>query len=509
MIYQKTFPFIAFIIQIIGLLILCYYVSGAELVKFSKFLQTLLLIDLALLFNNKFSKVICLILLIILDFQLTNYMITGDFITPEAILNIKEASSVGFMTTVKLLLFFITILLFFLPNIIFSPAKKVNFLLIVFSILLIIPTKPIYQFIKTIHTVYEIRSFKPNIEFSEIFKKKSNIIGNSPIDGKNSNVILIFAEGFSDCAISKEVTPNLFKIRNKSLQIINYFNHTYPTYRGIRGSNISGYQLHELEWVTSMEKYYKDFNAVSLPTILKKFSYKSIFVSPHNKYGNFSKLLNLIGYDEIDGPEKADSQDDKTTFEHLFDIIDKQKKDNQKFIIATYLLGTHLGLDSPHQKYGNGKNIFLNKFYNQDYYFGKFVKKLEEKNYLTDTILVFTADHAAYPAPGFKAAFSSSCNEMVDKIPLIIYKKGIYPMIYDGKNRNSLSLAPTILDILKIYDQENYFLGNSLFCNEVSEFQYISTTGHRVFSTKTGVVESIIPNSNLKDKIIKFFKVFG
>ena len=216
-----------------------------------------------------------------------------------------------------------------------------------------------------------------------------------------------------------------------------------------------------------------------------------------------------MGYNEIDAPENTDGQDDKTTFEHLFAQIDYCKKNNQKFIVSTYMLGTHLGLDSPHQKYGDGKNEFLNKFYNQDYYFGKFVEKLEENHYLDDTILIFTADHAAYPAPDFKKSFNSKATEMVDKIPLIIYKKDIIAKEYDAKNRNSLSLTPTIINILDINNQENYFLGNSLFCDETSEWQYISTTGHRIFSTKSGDVKTIKPDSALKDKLLKFFKVFG
>ena len=83
------------------------------------------------------------------------------------------------------------------------------------------------------------------------------------------------------------------------------------------------------------------------------------------------------------------------------------------------------------------------------------------------------------------------------------------PVVFDAKNRNSLSLAPSILDILKIDNQENYFLGNSLFCDEVSEFQYISTTGHRIFSTKSGNVQKVKLDSSLKEKLVKFFKVFG
>lgn len=500
---------ITFLIQAIGLLLLTYYVTGTDFFKFSKFLQALILLDIAFLFKNKFSKFVCLICLLIIDFQLTNYLAAGDFITTEALLNLKEISSIGTLTTIKLSLFLVFVIILFLLNIIISPIKKAKFPVIIIFLLLVIFSKPIYEFYKTLNNVYEIMTFEPNIEYAEEFKHNTNKIGNSPVLGKNMNVILIFAEGFSDCVISSEFTPNLYNLCKKSIRVTNYYNHTYPTFRGIRGSNISGYQLHELEWVTSMENYYKNFNTISLPMILDKNGYKTIFVSPHNKHGQFSKLLNVVGYKEIDAPEDTDGQDDKTTLEQLFAQIDYCKKNNQKFIVSTYLLGTHLGLDSPHQKYGDGKNVFLNKFFNQDYYFGKFLENLEANDYLNDTLLIFTADHAAYPAPDFKKSFNSKSNEMVDKIPLIIYKKDIIAKEYDANNRNSLSLAPTIINILDINNQENYFLGNSLFCDETSEWQYISTTGHRIFSTKNGKVEVIKLNQTLKEKLIKFFKTFG
>ena len=155
--------------------------------------------------------------------------------------------------------------------------------------------------------------------------------------------------------------------------------------------------------------------------------------------------------------------------------IEKSKL-NQPFFIATYVEGTHLGQDSPDKKYGTGDNEYLNKFYNQDFWFGKFLEKFEESPLSDNTILVFTTDHASFPVPKFMRTFETESRYFFDEIPLIIYKKNFKRQILDAKRLTSLALTPTILDILGIRDVSNHFLGHSLFekCErENYEFMHI------------------------------------
>jgi phosphoglycerol transferase MdoB-like AlkP superfamily enzyme len=52
-----------------------------------------------------------------------------------------------------------------------------------------------------------------------------------------------------------------------------------------------------------------------------------------------------------------------------------------------------------------------------------------------------------------------------------MYYKGVEPWEIDVKGRNSLDLAPTILDYVGI-DCENYFLGSTLFMNKNNNNNY-------------------------------------
>jgi arylsulfatase A-like enzyme len=52
---------------------------------------------------------------------------------------------------------------------------------------------------------------------------------------------------------------------------------------------------------------------------------------------------------------------------------------------------------------------------------------------------------------------------VIGKVPLMMYWKGVQPVVMDAQGHNSLALAPTVLHALGVQDAKNYFLGCSLF----------------------------------------------
>ena len=242
-------------------------------------------------------------------------------------------------------------------------------------------------------------------------------------------------------------------------------------------------------------------------TILNNEEYESIFVSPHENNNPFNNFIHYLGFNNIISKNKTLS--DKEIYDKLYNTILDNYYKKRKFFIATYILGTHEGMDSPDIKYGDGKNSYLNKFYNQDYWFGKFFEKLKNSKILDDTLLVFTSDHAAYPSTPFIDTFKLRSKYFIDKIPLFIYNNKITPKFYDAKNKNSLSLAPTILNLIGSSNYKNYFLGSSLFINDDNKFSYISNIGFEYFDTSTGIVKKQSPNTSVKKMIEKFFLSFG
>ena len=217
-----------------------------------------LIIFISFLFIKKTYRFILLPFFIVWTIQFLNFSNTGVFLSPLTIENLGEYSSVGLGLFFKLVFLFLlslalyVYLLIVIPNIRLSWNWKICFpailsfaLFVFFSIR---SSYPVVQFMESFHIVYlnnyaEIE--RNNGEqflktFSNTFKSKGI---ENPVNPKNErlNLIIIFTEGLSDRVISEELTPNLYKLRHHSLYFENYYNHTAPTFRGLRGQLISGF----------------------------------------------------------------------------------------------------------------------------------------------------------------------------------------------------------------------------------------------------------------------------
>jgi phosphoglycerol transferase MdoB-like AlkP superfamily enzyme len=186
------------------------------------------------------------------------------------------------------------------------------------------------------------------------------------------------------------------------------------------------------------------------------------------------------------------------------DVVLSLEKKEEPYLVICYNVGTHHGYDTSDVKYGDGSNPDLNKFYNFDYWFGKFFNKMKDAGVFDNTIFVFTADHAAYPAPEYCETFNTDRKDFIGRIPLFVYCTDIEPVRYDVGGRNSLSLAPTLMDLLGKTAYPNYFLGTSLFLQPESELNYMSAQGPVYHCTKGGTV---VPVSN-RDRRVKVIESF-
>lgn len=287
---------------------------------------------------------------------------------------------------------------------------------------------------------------------------------------KNPNVVVIFTEGLSQHVIDDErnIMPNVKDLQNKSITFNNYYNHTFATYRGLIGQLYSGYQL---------ENYDKN-NLVSIQSILKNNGYSTTFINAEPKNTQFTSYLESFGFDKVISDYKntkgnANSLSDEQSYNKLFETMQKENENGKPFFTSIYTYGTHQTFDSSDKKFKDGKDKVLNRFYNADYYFGKFMKKFNKSKLSKNTVLVFTTDHSTFADAEYKSAFpkENRANPDLGTMPLSIYFKGISPERLDVQGRNSLSLAPTVLDYIGV-SEENYFLGVSLFFGKDNNNSY-------------------------------------
>lgn len=279
---------------------------------------------------------------------------------------------------------------------------------------------------------------------------------------ENPNVIVIFTEGLSYNIISDErdIMPNLKEFEKSCVSFKNYYNHTFPTLRGVQGQLYSGYKLDDDRLGN---------NLISVQDVLKDKGYFTAFINVEPYNHEFNEYCANLGFDQVITDTRHVSgynitMTDAEAYNFLFAYAKELDDAGDPFFLGAYTFGTHVSFDSPDLTYGDGSDSALNKFYNLDAQFGEFIEKFKSSGLADNTILVFTTDHSTYADQDFTSAFPDykrACTD-VDQIPLFVYYNGIKPEEIDVKGRNSLCFAPTLLDYLDI-DTENYFLGSSLF----------------------------------------------
>ena len=303
------------------------------------------------------------------------------------------------------------------------------------------------------------------------------------------NVILIFTEGLSESLLETDydLMPDVKAWQDKSLSFDNYYNCSFATYRGLIDQLYSGHQ-------------HNNFDTSSLPSLqslMKEAGYTTAFVNAEPKNEDFTAYLESFGFDSLVtdeslAVESARSISDKNTYDLLFKTAEDLHKQGQPFLTTVYTFGTHLNLPSPDETYGDGSSAYLNKYWNLNCQFASFMAKFEASDMAEDTIVIFTADHSTFTDNDFHRTFSSSgrvCTDL-DTVPFFIYYKGVEARSIDAGGRNSLDLAPTVLDLLDI-SGENAFLGTSLFGESASSYETTFYDPTYILSTKGGAVTDL------------------
>jgi phosphoglycerol transferase MdoB-like AlkP superfamily enzyme len=342
------------------------------------------------------------------------------------------------------------------------------------------------------------------------------------ISTKKPNVIVIFAEGTSRKVIEETndkypgLMSNVQKFAAESDNFVNYYNHTAATYKGIRGQLFSAFQYYDGFENTSSAKVIAARTKTSMqgiPQILRNNGYTTEFINPEPKHPQFTPYLNQLGFNQVISGNQSQwhgsGQDtylsDQDNFNLLFNQAKKLNQQSKHFMMGTYTFQTHNGWNSATNQYGDGKNAVLNKFHNFDIAFGSFLKKFMASDLKNNTILIYTTDHASYASPDYAKTMDDSRSAFVSTVPLMIYYPGVKPQTIDAKGRNSLGLAPTILDLMNISRAKNYFLGTSLYTNALTKYETTSEIGNLFYTTANNRVETLPTSAaKLKNQILKY-----
>lgn len=304
------------------------------------------------------------------------------------------------------------------------------------------------------------------------------------------NVILFFTEGESSRLLGAYggqypgLTPNIDHLAQRSMRVVDYYNHTAATYQGIIGQLSSGFtNSGGDDWGTSNNSAQLALiKRQTLATILNGKGYSTYFFTSHHA-GPFTNMVGATGFEhiydfdavysllhgDVKTQKQTDQLDDNSLFRGLTSFLKQRASSNETkpFFIATYNIGTHafIQVASDGVQYADGESQPLNRLHNYDADIGKFLDWFYTSPYANNTIIVFTTDHATYPDRPYRAVAGAGLKPyFVDKIPLLIMDPTHdLPHVLNADGRNSLDLAPTVLQLLGIQREPNSFLGHSLF----------------------------------------------
>lgn len=528
---------IKFVLLIIVSLIVGYnqsllYIVGSQIELLLIFYLSIAVAQKHPAFAYWLNAILCLLYVL----QQGVWLFCGEYINMIMLENVNMLSNLGSMLSTYIIVAVIGVTISFLP---FKITRyPIHFRILYISIFAYIfiagticyfrhspftPYTAIGQLAgKTIsNTIYKIRShFMDKQHILTYFHNHDIKPSGHPITQQiveRPNVILIFTEGMSAEVLDVynelhlDLTPNLDSLYSRSLVFDNYYNHTAATFRGLRGQLYSSYQF--------LGGYYGDgtgFAEMPADSLRKKINTKIIsLIDILNRCGYHTNFVNVEGdnrcvidylrtfhCDRLISDANNRVLSDREAIDLLWYSIQEME---EPYFMGFYNLGTHHGCDSPDIKYGDGNDAVLNRFYNYDVQIGRLIDSLETHAILDNTLFVFTTDHASFQSREYKESLHSKQQFFVNRIPLFICGAGIEPGVIDVKGRNSLGLAPTLLDLLGICKHENYFCGTSLLGNDPKQLEYYSALGSDFYRTSSMGVESVTKQNREISEIKSYY----
>lgn len=517
-IQRKRILFITTIIKYSASIILIVWSSNSVgnwrnlLIALTELMLIVLVSDSLMRKDRTVGRIINIILCLIFNAQLFFLRFSGTFLSLIMVNNIGSISALGDRLPLYIICAIGTVAVSLLPITVMLESIPVQrFLLIPISIELILTWgfgygySPIcaypnllMQMFTQKSAIQSTRKMAESEDKTHLFYKPSvSDYVSKPDDlQEKPNIVLIFTEGLSQSIIDdpRNLMPNISYYQQNSLSFDNYYNHTAATYRGLTGQLYSGYQ----------QDNYEKNHLISLQSLLHDKGYRTIFINVEPRNQEFTEYLSNMKFDELWSDAEYNHQSagdvisDRDAYNVLFSMLEKSLHEEVPVFIVIYTIGTHVGLESPDEIWNDGSNAELSKFYNLDSQFGSFMRQFNSSPVSENTLLAFTTDHATYVDDLYRVSFPSSirAHDFLDKIPLFFYYKGIIPQVIDAKGRNSLDLAPTLLDYLDV-SGKNYFLGQSLFAPEKgSEIETVYTeTLLTLYSSDLGIIQTVSESS--------------
>jgi len=313
------------------------------------------------------------------------------------------------------------------------------------------------------------------------------------------NIVIFLQESLGYQFISKELTPNLMKLKKEGLWFEELYSNGTRSVRGIAGVT-SGILAVAGKGVVKRNKSQNDF--FTFAKLLKHYGYYSLFLyGGEARFDNMKSWFLGNGFDEV--IEEKDYISPKfvaTWGVSDEDLVDKANKRFEELHRKGQAFSALMFSSSNHQPFeypiGRIKPVDNNKTYSlknavkyADYAIGKFFKDAKRLDYYKDTIFVVIADH------NIRVYGDDIVPVNMFHIPALIIGERVTPQIY-SKQTSQPDILATLLDYIG-KDFKYPILGNSIFSDNKKDINLMQFNEN--YALRVGEeVAVVVPNKSAK-----------
>jgi len=337
---------------------------------------------------------------------------------------------------------------------------------------------------KIVREIYATETVHKTNDYTGIFEGK--------------NVIFVQLEGMDSWLVSEEGTPNICSMMDNSI----VFNNHYSYYTG-GGSTFNSELAVTTGFMTPVSytknpySFSTNYLPYSLPRMLKGAGYSpNAFHMNTGEY--YSRDINYRnwGYENYyslldDGKysDKSYQLDRELILNELFyEKMFKQKEPFMHYII-TYTNHTPFTLNCSNGKFIS-KEIFpegeeipelgeedVARLFaaETDRMMGLLLQALEDNDLIDNTVIVAYADHYLYTLNDktILDKYKETENNLINRTPFFIWSKGMEPEQIEKVN-SQIDILPTVLNMLGIEFEEEWYVGRDIMDPEYSGYVFFS-----------------------------------
>ena len=320
---------------------------------------------------------------------------------------------------------------------------------------------------------------------SEVAEKNARFVSDNPLNIRREiinegaprplNVVLVTIESLSAKYLGsfgdpRGLTPNLDKLRSKSLAFTNLYATGTRTDRGLEAITLS---VPPTPGRSLVKRIGRESGFASLGQQLKAQGYDSVFVYGGRGYfDNMNAFFSGNGYRIVDQSSVPDSEmsftnawgmADEDLYAQTIKLADADYAQGKPFLLQLMTTSNHRPYSYPDGRIdipsGEGREGAV-KY--TDYAIGEFLRQAQAKPWFDDTVFIFVADHTAGSAGKEDLPVSNY------HIPMFIYApQHIQPREIDTLT-SQIDIAPTLLGLLNI-SYESTFFGRDVLRSEAPE----------------------------------------